>query len=240
MKSSQQQSVALITGAARRIGKAITEHLHQQGFNVVIHCHTSVTNAHDLAEQLTQKRANSASVFQANLCDSQAINELIKHCITWAGRLDLLVNNASVFYRDNNDWDTLFTTNVKAPYWLSFAAYPHLKHNQGAIINITDIHAEQPMRDYNIYCQSKAALAMQTKAFAQQFAPEVRVNAVAPGSIIWPEHENTLKDQIKSKIIEKTWLKRHGDPSWIAHAVYALAENKFITGQTIRVDGGRY
>ena len=155
------------------------------------------------------------------------------------------MNNASLFKRSNlavfdeTNWETLFKLNVKAPYLLSLASRPYLALTEGVIINLTDIHAETPLRDYAEYCQSKAALLMQTKALAREFAPEVRVNGVAPGAIAWPEQENVILKRY-NRIIAKTPLKRHGDPVFIAQAVLALAENPFITGQIINVDGEEY
>ena len=169
----------------------------------------------------------------------------MKAAIAWGGRLDLLINNASIFQRSNyaefseNTWDNLFRTNVKAPFLLSLAARPYLASTLGVIINMTDIHGENPLKDYAEYCQSKAALIMQTKALAKEFAPEIRVNAVSPGAIAWPEQANSLTKEQQAQIIAKTPLKRHGDPVNIAQAVLALAKNSFITGQILKVDGGR-
>jgi pteridine reductase len=170
---------------------------------------------------------------------------LINQVLKWRSKLNVLVNNASTFNRTNindinlDDWQTLFAVNVQAPFLLSLAAYPSLSSQQGAIINITDIHADKPLRNYAVYCQTKAALAMQTKALAKEFAPNVRVNAVAPGAIVWPEKENALNYKVQEHIIAKTLLKRHGDPRFIAQAVISLINNPFITGQILNVDGGR-
>ncbi|WP_131764246.1 pteridine reductase [Legionella drozanskii] len=243
--NKQAIRVALVTGASRRIGAAIAKQLHQAGFKVLIHCHHSSPEAKNLAELLNQQRPDSAVVLQQDLCAHEAAQRLIVETIAWAGQLDLLVNNASIFTRtplthfEENDWDALFTTNVKAPFLLSLAAQPYLAKQQGAIINLTDIHAERPLKDYTVYCQTKAALVMQTKALAREFAPQVRVNAIAPGAIAWPEQANALSLELQNEIIAKTPLKRHGDPAFIAQAVLALVENPFITGQILNVDGGR-
>lgn len=163
----------------------------------------------------------------------------------WTGRLDLLVNNASIFMRDDSvtdhaqNWELLFTTNVKAPYLLSLAAQPLLAQYEGSIINISDTHAERALKEYSVYCQTKAALEMQTKSLAREFAPKIRVNAVAPGAIAWPEQANSLTPEMQEKIIAKTPLKQHGNPEYIAQAVLFFAENPFITGQILKVDGGR-
>lgn len=237
--------VALITGSARRIGAAIAKHLHQAGYCVAIHAHHSKEEAHVLCASLNQLRTGSAEVFFADLLDPKAPETLILDTLNWAERLDLLVNNASCFIRTDDShfdakiWETLFTLNVNVPYALSLAARPHLRKQKGSIINLTDIHAHHPLTDYSVYCQSKAALTMQTLALAKAFAPEVRVNAVAPGAIAWPEGENTLSLETKAKIIKQTPLKQHGSPLHIAEAVLMLAQHTFITGQILKVDGGR-
>jgi len=243
--NKQVTRVALITGAGRRIGAVLAETLHQAGFSVAIHCHQSRDEADFLCNTLNRRRSNSAHVFIADLTQKSENQALITHVIDWAGQIDLLVNNASIFTPTRLDassdacWTALFSINVQAPFWLSLAARPYLAIQQGAIINITDIHAEKPLKGYAEYCQTKAALLMQTKALACELAPDIRVNAVAPGAIAWPEQENALSVSSQEKIIAKTPLKRHGEPIFIAQAVLALAENRFITGQTLRVDGGR-
>lgn len=243
--NKQANRVALVTGAARRIGACIAAHLHQAGFRVVVHCHQSQTAAQKLVAEMNNQRKDSSLMLVADLSIKQEAVDLITNSIAWANRLDLLVNNASVFTKtrmdvlDDSEWENLFTTNVRAPFWLSHSAYPHLAVHNGSIINITDIHAQKPLKDYSIYCQSKAALVMQTLSLAREFAPSVRVNAVAPGATMWPEQSNALSEDVRQKIIERTPLKRHGDPVFIAQAVLALAENPFITGQTLSVDGGQ-
>ena len=237
--------VALVTGAARRIGASIVGHLHEAGYSVAIHCHRSGDEANQLCRILNQKRADSARVFIADLTQKQENQSLITHVIDWAGQLNLLVNNASIFGKtnlaalDDKLWEAMFAINVQAPFWLSIKAQRYLSAEQGAIINITDIHAERPLKEYAQYCQTKAALLMQTKALACEFAPTIRVNAVAPGAIAWPEGDNVLNHSQQESILSKTLLKRHGEAIFIAEAVLALAENSFITGQTLRVDGGR-
>ncbi|KTC99322.1 pteridine reductase [Legionella erythra] len=243
--TKQEDRVALVTGGARRIGASIVQFLHQAGFKVAIHCHQSSTEAANLAKLLNNLQANSAEVIQCDLQRSDAGASIINDVTRWAGRLDLLVNNASVFFRtDTQQWQVddqnrLFQINVFAPFALSTAAFPWLQLQKGSIVNITDIHADNPLKGYALYCQSKAALAMQTKALAREFAPLVRVNAVAPGAIAWPEHENSLSLSAREQIIARTPLKSHGQPEYIAQAVLALANNAFITGQILKVDGGR-
>ena len=243
--NKQEGKVALVTGGARRIGASIVKHLHQVGYKVVIHCHHALAEEHDLALLLNQQRKNSAFVLQRELTAVDAAEEMMINIQDWAGRLDLLVNNAAVFMPTDwnafhgEDWDILFNTNVKAPFLLSMAARSFLAKQRGSIVNITDIHAERPLKGYAVYCQTKAAFEMQTKALASEFAPEIRLNAIAPGAIAWPEGNNSLNTEQQQKIIAKTALKFHGDPLYIAQAVLALAENPFITGQIIKVDGGR-
>jgi pteridine reductase len=231
--------VALITGAARRIGAAIAQHLHQAGFRTVIHCHQSHQEAIDLSDSLNHLRAHSAKILCADLLGSSAAHYLINETVAWGGRLDVLVNNASLFSRQSEHWDAMFNLNVKAPFLLSHAARVHLVDTRGVIINITDTHTNKPLKGYCVYCQTKAALSMQTRALACEFAPSVRVNAVAPGAILWPEEDNALSEESQQAIINKTPLKQHGHPIFIAQAVLSLIENTFITGQTLCVDGGR-
>lgn len=231
--------VALVTGAAKRIGAEIVAYLHQAGFRVVIHCHQSQQAAATQVAQYNQQRADSAHMITADLCQSGVASHLMDAVMDWAGQLDLLVNNASIFSKHNDDWMALFACNVHAPYDLSIAAYPHLVKTQGSIINITDIHAHTPLRGYAAYCQSKAALAMQTRALALEFAPSVRVNAIAPGAMVWPEGDNQLATDLQERIVAKTLLQRHGHPRYIAEAVLYLANNDFVTGQSLTVDGGR-
>lgn len=240
--NKQEAKVALITGGARRIGAAVVKKLHTAGYKVVIHCHHTIDEAHALAVRLNERRPDSAFVLQRDLTAPNVAEEIMTTIEDWTGRLDLLVNNASVFIRTEltaTDWTLLFDTNVKAPFLLSLAARALLAQHSGAIINITDTHADKPLSGYSVYCQSKAALEMQTKSLARELAPQIRVNAVAPGAIAWPEKANSLNNEIQKKIIEKTLLKRHGDPEFIAQAILALAENSFITGQILKVDGGR-
>lgn len=241
----QAEKVALVTGSARRVGAAIIQVLHKAGYKTAIHCYEALDEALSLAALLNQKRAESAHVFPCNLLEKGAATQLIADVSAWAKRLDVLVNNASLFIEtrpeqiDDKVWHQLFMLNVQVPFVLSQAAKPWLAANTGVIVNITDIHAEKPLKNYAVYCQTKAALVMQTKALAKEFAPEVRVNAVAPGAVMWPEDENALSDAQKQAIIAKTPLRCHGHPRYIAAAVQALIDNPFITGQILAVDGGR-
>ena len=190
--NTQARRVALVTGSSRRIGAAIVTQLHQSGFHVLIHCHTHLHEAQQLSSKLSQIATKRTLVVQCDLTQQASCTQLIEQAIDWAGQLDLLVNNASIFTPTNlasfneKDWDDLFSIHVKVPFWLSTAANPHLQTTQGCIINMTDIHAEKPLKGYSVYSQSKAALAMQTKALAREFAPKVRVNSIAPGATLWP------------------------------------------------------
>lgn len=244
------QKVALITGGARRIGSIIATYLHENGFKVIIHCNNSIEEANFLCKELNAKRENSCKVlkFSLDLSDNFAtsvefpkssIEKIIAGSIAWGGRLDVVINNASVFTSDDSRFDEMFAINVRAPFLLSKAAYPHLKASNGCIVNITDSNVRKPIKNYASYCQTKAALSMQTRALALEFAPDVRVNAVAPGAVLWPEGENNLSQDKKDLIISKILLKRHGHPINIAKMVLSLINNDFITGQEIFVDGGR-
>ncbi len=238
--------MALITGGARRIGAAIVRRLHAAGFQIMIHCYRSRQAADQLAVDLNALRPESACVVSANLMEHAEVLALVANCVQWRGHLNVVVNNASAFMRtatpgfDEKACHILWTTNVLAPSWLSEAAYLKLAEQGGCIINLTDIHAERPLKDYAFYCQTKAALKMQTEALARAYAPLVRVNAVAPGSTLWPEGMNHLSASQQQDIIAKTPLACHGDPTWVADAVLFLIENQWITGETIRVDGGRH
>lgn len=233
-------SVALVTGAARRIGAAIVKNLHQAGFKVFIHYHKSALEAQALAESLNRIRKDSAFLISFDLQSPDTAKTLIETVLEKTGRLDVLVNNASLFVKDTDEqWDALFQVNLRAPWLLSQAAFPFLQKQEGLIVNIADIHADKPLRDYALYCQTKAALVMQTKSLALEFSPKVRVNAVSPGAIAWPEGVNALPADRQQKIIDKTLLKKHGEPVYIARAVLALIENPYVTGQIWSVDGGR-
>lgn len=241
----QDKRVALVTGAGRRMGSAIASYLQQQGFAVIVHCFQSQKEAEVLVAAFNASRPKSGLLQVADLMDADAMDHMVQDSIAAFGRLDLLVNNASLFIAspgeifDAADWQRLLAIHVHAPYYLSQGFLPHLKASRGSIVNITDRYASKPLKNYGWYCQSKAALMMQTQVLARAFAPEVRVNAVAPGSVLWPEGANALSDKKKSEILEQSLLKRPDDGLCIAQAVWMLAENEFISGETITVDGGR-
>lgn len=239
------EKVVLVTGAARRIGKSIAKHFHHYGYNVIIHFNSSREEAYSLVDQLNSLRGDSAICFQADLLEHTHLHRMIECIHDQWGRLDVVVNNASIFFptsalaATSQQWDRLINTNLKAPYFLIQSALHLLKQVKGNVINITDIHSHKPLKGYDIYSISKAGLEMLTKTMARELAPEVRVNGVAPGAILWPEGNNLLDESQKMQIIEASLLKRHGEALDIAQAVYFLSCSSFITGQILAVDGGR-
>jgi pteridine reductase len=242
--NNRAHPVALITGAAKRIGSHTTRTLHDAGYNIVIHYRSSRDEADALAEFLNGQRADSARVAQADLNDSNSYQMLVDEAHAQWSRLDVLVNNASSFYptpvgdMTMDNWNDLVNSNMRAPLFLSQAAAPYLKQNTGCIINMVDVHAQRPMKDHPIYCAAKAGLVMITMSLAKELGPEIRVNAVAPGAILWPE--NDMHDDTKSLILDRTALKRPGEPDDIANTILFLVRDApYITGQVIAVDGGR-
>jgi pteridine reductase len=240
---SSEQPVALITGAARRIGAVIAETLHGAGFRVVIHCRRSEQEAQLLAARLNDRRGESAQVIAVDLSQTGKPEQLVDAAAKTWGRLDLLVNNASSFFPATagnttpEGWDDLIGSNLRAPFFLSQAAVPWLAGNRGAIVNIIDVHGERPLANHAVYCAAKAGLAMLTRALAKDLGPAIRVNAVAPGAILWPERE--ISESEKESIVAATPLQRTGSPQDVADAVVFLARSEFITGQVLAVDGGR-
>lgn len=242
--ASLQGKIALVTGAAKRIGAEIARTLHAEGAFVIIHYGHSSAEAKALVDELNTRRNDSSLSCQAALGDVLAINNMISEVTTLTGGLDILVNNASIFYPTKlgsiteNDWDNLLDSNLKGPLFLSQAAAPYLQQNAGCIVNMVDIHAKRPLANHSVYCAAKAGLAMLTQSLAQDLGPEVRVNAVAPGIIIWPEVSHGEATQ--NDLLSRTVLKREGCPDDIAKTVLFLVKDaNYITGQTIAVDGGR-
>ena len=236
--------VVLITGGAQRVGAMTARFLHAAGANLVIHYRNSRQPALALQEELNAVRENSVILIQADLLDIDSLPVIIKQALDQWGRLDVLVNNASSFYPTpigkvtEQHWDDLVGSNMKAPFFLSQAAAPHLKKQHGSIINIVDIHAERPMEGHSVYNMAKAGLGMLVKTLAFELGPEVRVNGVAPGAIMWPTQE--MDEVTKQRIVSRTYLKRKGSAEDIARTVLFLAASAdYISGQTIAVDGGR-
>lgn len=238
--------VALVTGAARRVGAEIARCLHAAGARIALHCRHSRADAEALAAELNALRADSAAVFAADLLDVAALPALVAEVVTRFGRLDALVNNASSFYAtplatiDATAWDDLVGSNLRAPLFLAQAAAPHLTASGGCIVNITDIHAERPLAGYPLYCAAKAGLLGLSRALALELGPRVRVNAVAPGAIEWPETTSDFPPPVRTAIIDHTLLKRVGNPADIARTVkFLVFDAPYVTGQVINVDGGR-
>lgn len=237
--------VAIITGGARRIGAEIAQHLHARGLNLLIHYRASSAEAEALAASLNQKRTGSVATVGVDLGD-ESVGEVIRdHALSAFGRIDLLVNNASSFYptpvheTTHAQWEDLMISNLQGPFMVSQACAPILREYQGAIVNLVDIHAMVPLKDHVPYVSAKAGLLMQTKALAKDLAPSVRVNGVAPGSILWPEAEINDKDKHQA-MLAKIPLARQGEPADIAKAVAFLGlDAPYITGQILAVDGGR-
>jgi len=239
--------VALITGAAKRVGAAITEQLHALGWCVLVHCHHSEADAESLCQRLNLQRLDSAHYLVADLSDANAITALAEKAQAHWGRLDALVNNASSFYptpfggATQNDWDLLFASNARAPYFLSQALRPALAaRGAGAIVNIIDIHAAYPLQDHSLYCMAKAANAAMTRALAKELAPAIRVNGVSPGAIAWPEGSGEMSEAMKTEILRTVPMGRVGGVEAVAEAVvFLITGTSYINGQIIAVDGGR-
>lgn len=240
--------VALVTGSGQRVGAAIIRHLHAKGWCVIIHYRHSAQAAHSLADELNSVRPDSAATIKTNLDDVAALPLLAEQALAVYGRVDALVNNASTFYPTPvgqatlADWDDLFSSNARAPYFLSQALAPALRSSNGCIVNIVDIHANRPFKQHTIYCMAKAALQMMTFSLAKELAPFVRVNGVAPGAILWPEAQSAsaIADDTQQQILASVPLARSGAPEDIARTVaFLIEEAPYITGQIIAVDGGR-
>ena len=236
--------VALVTGSARRIGATTVRALHADGANIVVHYRNSSQDAEILCVELNQLRKNSCITLQGDLSQIETLPKMIATVMSKMGRLDILVNNASSFYPTpmggitEKDWDNLIGSNLKAPLFLSQAAMPFLKASKGCIVNIVDVHGFRPMKNYPVYSVAKAGLLMLTQSLARELGPDVRVNGVAPGAILWPEMESNQSDQ--QQLLAKTALKREGTPEDIAKTVLFLVRDAtYITGQVIPVDGGR-
>lgn len=244
--SDKTAPVALITGAAHRLGARTAERLHQRGWRVIIHYRSRAQQARKLVDGFNARRRGSAVALQADLTDVEAVEDLARSAIATWERLDGLINNASVFYPNPTaeataeDWDRILHTNLRAPFVLGQACLSALRGSHGSIVNMIDIYSERPLADHPLYCSSKAGLAMLTKSWAKDLAPEVRVNGVSPGAILWPEGDGIIDAGYQRAILAKTPLARTGNPDDIAGAVvFLLCDAPFFTGQILSVDGGR-
>ena len=244
MKPRHDRPVALITGAGRRVGAVIARTLHAAGYDLALHYRHSIDDARMLADELEQRRSGSTLLLQAELADISALPVMIEQLLAHYGRLDALVNNASAFYPTPlgtvtaQQWNVLFASNAQAPFFLSQAAIPALREAHGGIVNMIDIYAERPLADHPLYCMAKAALAAMTRSLALDLGPDIRVNGVAPGAVMWPSDGKPYADQ--QAMLARTPLQHAGTPDDVAGAVlWLLRDAPFVTGQIIRVDGGR-
>ena len=244
MKPRHDRPVALITGAGRRVGAVIARTLHAAGYDLALHYRHSIDDARMLADELEQRRSGSTLLLQAELADISALPVMIEQLLAHYGRLDALVNNASAFYPTPlgtvtaQQWNELFASNAQAPFFLSQAAIPALREAHGGIVNMIDIYAERPLADHPLYCMAKAALAAMTRSLALDLGPDIRVNGVAPGAVMWPSDGKPYADQ--QAMLARTPLQRAGTPDDVADAVlWLLRDAPFVTGQIIRIDGGR-
>lgn len=238
--------VALVTGGARRVGAAISRRLHECGMSLMVHYRQSAEEAQALQAELNAARPDSVALVQADLLNMAALPALVAQTLERFGRLDVLVNNASSFFPtpigriSEREWDDLIGTNLKTPLFLSQAAAPALRRSQGCIVNIVDIHADRPMHNYVVYSVAKGGLLALTRSLASELGPEVRVNGVSPGIIMWPEDAQWSDEVGRQRLIQTTLLKRIGDPDDVATTVrFLVFDAPYVTGQIIAVDGGR-
>ncbi|MEM7083838.1 MAG: pteridine reductase [Pseudomonadota bacterium] len=241
---SLDNKVVFITGAARRLGAAMAAQCHADGARVIIHYRHSATDAEALCAEFNAQRSASARALQGDLADTGALDTLARTAIDVFGRVDALINNASSFYPTPigsvtlEQWDDLMASNLRAPFFLSQALANELAARRGAILNMVDIHASRPLHEHPVYCAAKAGLVMLTQSLAKELGPQVRVNAIAPGPVMWPE--NAMSDESKDSIVDSTLLKRSGHPHDIARAaLFLLRDATYTTGEIIAVDGGR-
>ncbi len=244
--AKHHEAVAVITGAAQRIGRQVAQRLHERGFTIVVHYRKSSEAAASLCEELNAKRADSALAMAADFSEADSLSRFAEDVLQHFQRVDALVNNASDFYPTPvgritiQDWDRLMASNVKAPLFLSQAFADALRAANGCIINMADIYAERPLAEHTVYCSAKAALVMLSKSLAMELAPDVRVNAIAPGAILWPEADSDFSVQERNNLKDKVPLKRIGSPSDIANTIaFLICDAPYVTGQIIAVDGGR-
>ena len=246
METNLENKVVLITGGAKRVGASICRLLHAHGAKLMIHYRSSLNEARSLQSELNLKRPNSVAIIQGDLLKLTVLPSLVQETVQHFGRLDVLINKASSYYSTElgtiheEEWHDLMGSNLKAPLFLSQAAAPELRKQQGCIVNITDMHVERPKKGYIVYSVAKAGLVTLTKSLAHELSPDVRVNAVAPGPVMWPEDNPQFDEVYRQRVISQTLLKRIGEPQDIAKAVkFLIQDAPFITGQIIAVDGGR-
>ena len=244
--NTNQYKIVLITGGAKRVGAAICRQLHAQGANLMIHYNTSVNEARALQAELNLMRPDSVAIIQGDLLNLAVLPNLISETVKHFGRLDVLINNASTYYPteigqiNENNWQDLIGSNLKAPVFLAQAAAAELRKQHGCIVNITDMHIERPKKGYIVYSVAKAGLVTLTKSLAHELSPEVRVNAVAPGPVQWPEDNPQFDEVYRQRVINQTLLKRVGEPEDVAKAVkFLIYDAPFVTGHVLAVDGGR-
>ena len=239
-----KEKVVLITGGAKRIGASIARYFHAKGFYVILHYNSSAKEAEQLKADLLSVRKNSCRTIQANFSDESSINSALKDILDSTERLDVLINNASGFFptpiesATKEEWLTLLDTNATVPLLLIKSLKPLLEGSKGCVINISDSEVNSGIREYSLYAAAKAALESLTKSLAKELAPNVRINAIAPGIILWPE-DGTLDEEKKAEIVNKTALGRDGEPDDIASATYLLYRSTYMTGQVLKIDGGR-
>jgi len=246
MNPDLADKVVLITGGAKRVGASICRLLHAGGANLMVHYRSSAAEARALQAELNLQRPNSVAIIQGDLLNLPMLPSLVQETISHFGRLDVLINNASSYFAteigeiDEEHWNDLIGSNLKAALFLSQAATPELRKQHGCIINITDMHAERPKKGYTVYSIAKTGLVTLTKSLAQELSPEIRVNAVAPGPVMWPENNPQFDEVYRQRVISQTLLKRIGEGDDVAKAVrFLIQDAPFITGQVIAVDGGR-
>ena len=246
METNLENKVVLITGGAKRVGASICRLLHAHGAKLMIHYRSSLNEARSLQSELNLKRPNSVAIIQGDLLNLTVLPSLVQETVQHFGKLDVLINNASSYYSTElgtiheEEWHDLMGSNLKAPLFLSQAAAPELRKQQGCIVNITDMHVERPKKGYIVYSVAKAGLVTLTKSLAHELSPDVLVNAVAPGPVMWPEDNPQFDEVYRQRVISQTLLKRIGEPQDIAKAVkFLIQDAPFITGQIIAVDGGR-
>jgi pteridine reductase len=244
MSPRHERPVVLVTGAGKRVGAVIARRLHAAGYDLALHYRHSAAEAELLATSLERQRSGSTCTVQGELADIGALSHMLQRVLDRFGRLDALVNNASAFYptpigsATPEQWNELFASNAQAPFFLSQAAVPALREARGAIVNLVDIYAERPLANHPLYCMAKAALSAMTRSLALDLGPDVRVNGVAPGAVMWPSDGKPYDDQ--QAMLARTPLQRAGSPEDVAGAVlWLLRDAPFVTGQIIRVDGGR-